>query len=75
MTPIESLAAYSAKALTAYHARHVDDTLACAACFFWNAQIRRFEVSVLGHVVATFRTAREVEAFSAMHNGRVEGIA
>jgi hypothetical protein len=41
------------------------------ASFVWDAETRRFEITVCGYTVATLRTLNEVKAFSAMHNDAV----
>ena len=38
------------------------------AVFSWNG--KAYDIEVCGYVVASFKTVREVEAFSAMHHSQ-----
>ena len=38
------------------------------AGFTWNERSRRYDIEVLGFIVTSVRTIREVKAFSAMHH-------
>ena len=45
-----------------------NETKAQLAWFTWNAGSRRYEVEVMGLIVASLKTIAQVKAFCAMHN-------
>jgi hypothetical protein len=65
-----NLEQFGKDAVARYYARHAkaDDLQYNSAGFTWNAAIKRYEIEVREHIVATFATLAEVKTFSAMHN-------
>lgn len=59
---------YSANALARAEARHAANGHDMAASFVFDHDAKRYVVSVMRHVVATFRKISDVREFSMMHN-------
>jgi len=67
---------YGQDAVARANERHekADSILFNAAGFTFNHETKKYEVTVRGLIVATFKKVSEVETFSMMHNSRMMGV-